>query len=80
MTALLEYYYAKQIKIIEEIVELQYIVVKVIYILCIEDDDPGVGGQLDPYELLPAVNVLGQLPSDFEENIVRTCVKVVCMC
>ena len=35
-----------------------------------EDDDVGGGAQIDAYELLPAVNVLGQLPSDFEENIV----------
>ena len=38
------------------------------------DDDPGMGEQLDPYEMLPAVNVLGKLPSDFEENIV--CVRL----
>lgn len=39
----------------------------------IEDDDDeevGAGAQIDAYELLPAVNVLGQLPADFEENIV----------
>lgn len=36
----------------------------------IESDDTGAGGQMDAYELLPAVNVLAQLPADFEENIV----------
>ena len=35
-----------------------------------EDDDVGGGAQMDSYDLLPAVNVLGQLPADFEENIV----------
>ena len=46
---------------------------------CVEegDDDPGVGEQLDPYELLPAVNILSQLPADFEENIVCVC---ACVC
>ena len=50
---------------------------------CVEegDDDPGVGEQLDPYELLPAVNILSQLPADFEENIVCVCVHAcVCIC
>ena len=35
-----------------------------------EDEDVGGGAQVDAYELLPAVNVLAQLPADFEENIV----------
>ncbi|XP_065911273.1 cytoskeleton-associated protein 5-like isoform X2 [Dysidea avara] len=37
-----------------------------------DDDDPGMGEQIDPYEMLPAVNILGQLPADFEENITHT--------
>ena len=38
-----------------------------------EDDDVGGGVQIDAFELLPAVNVLAQLPADFEENIVSSC-------
>jgi len=55
--------------------------ISLLLLWCVEegDDDPGVGDQLDPYELLPAVNILSQLPADFEENIV--CVHVcVCVC
>ena len=41
-----------------------------------EDEDVGGGAQIDAYGLLPAVNVLAQLPADFEENIV--CSIIMC--
>ena len=51
---------------------LGYNVYVPVYVVCIitEDEDVGGGAQVDTYELLPAVNVLAQLPADFEENIV----------
>ena len=53
---------------------VKYVCIHASCTYCItEDDDVGGGVQIDAYELLPAVNVLAQLPADFEENIVSSC-------
>lgn len=36
------------------------------------DDDDGGDVQVDPYELLEAVEILSKIPKDFYEKIVRS--------
>lgn len=42
----------------------------VIHVSSGDDDDDGGGAQVDPYELLEAVEILSKIPKDFYEKIV----------